>query len=66
MGYFDCIFLIWPTSCEKPNDGPVNANVNRRLVGEILNIANKGTYLVKNWPKHANVIYDRPTRQKTN
>ena len=32
MGYFHCIFLIWPTSCEKPNDGPgfnliaVNAN----------------------------------------
>ena len=23
MGYFHCIFLIWPTSCEKPNDGPV-------------------------------------------
>ena len=22
MGYFHCIFLIWPTSCEKPNDGP--------------------------------------------
>ena len=26
----------------------------------MLTNANKGTYLVKNWPKYANVIYERP------
>ena len=26
----------------------------------MLTNANKGTYLVKKWQKHANVIYERP------
>ena len=29
----------------------------------MLTIANKGTYLVKNWQKYANVIYERPLKQ---
>ena len=28
----------------------------------MLTNANKGTYLVKNWQKYANVIYERPLR----
>ena len=29
----------------------------------MLTNANKGTYLVKNWPKYANVIYERPLKK---
>ena len=32
----------------------------RGLVGKMLTNANKDTYLVKKWPKYANVIYERP------
>ena len=30
----------------------------------MLTNANKGTYLVKNWQKYANVIYERPLTLK--
>ena len=40
MGYFHCIFLIWPTSCEKPNDGPVlNSKTSKVMASKVTDLA---------------------------